>query len=222
MSLQPWLLANLKQLKRLRGGWRNLSNIKLFGNVSNELQSAAPTSEVLDGSYGNEWSLMQSFKSIVFNLDNWMMLSGRHSNLFPLRFKVSKEDKQSKSLGIDWRSQSLRSNTFKWSRSRAQTRTEFRLLESRFHIFINIISLCKDSIEFGFEESWFHFSGDRLERFKLKKFFDCLSSCKLPATFRFSSNMKLKLLLGIYTSFLQSLKFNELKFIKCLIEEGSL
>ena len=118
--------------------------------------------------------------------------------------------------------QKKRSNTFKWSRSGVQTRIEFRLLESQFHIFINIISLCKDSIEFGFEESWFHFLGDRLERFKLKKFFDCLSSFQLPATLRSSSDMKLKLLLGIYTSFLQSLKFNELKLIKCLIEEGSL
>ena len=35
------------------------------------------------------------------------MLSGRETKLFPLRFKISKENKQPMSLGIDQRSQSL-------------------------------------------------------------------------------------------------------------------
>ena len=48
-----------------------------------------------------------------------------------------------------------------------------------------------------------------------------MSSFKHLATLTSSSHMKLKMMLGIDTRFLQSLKFNEARFIKCLIEEGS-
>ena len=98
-------------------------------------------------------------------------------------------------------------------------------------------------IEFGLKSprlsSWFHFSSDRLKgrsiagylkKFffffsffekDLKKFSNCISSFKHPATLTSSSHMKLKMMLGIDTRFFQSLKFNEARFIKCLTEEGS-
>lgn len=126
---------------------------------------------------------MQSFKSIVFNLDNWMMLSGRHSKLFPPRYKLSKEDKQPNVLGIDWRWQSLKSNNVKysglWNMSFGIVESWFPEIDWRFQSLRSNISEEQILSSDGLKESYFHISSDGLKghstRFLQSLKFNCAS-----------------------------------------------
>ena len=63
---------------------------------------------IVDGTFSNEQSILQTSKWSLRRLESLDMLLGRKTKLFPLRFKRSKENKQPMCLGIDKRLRSLR------------------------------------------------------------------------------------------------------------------
>ena len=52
-------------------------------------------------------------------------------------------------------------------------------------------------------------------------FFGKLSNFKHPKRSRELSNLKLQMVLGRHTRFMQYLRINEVRLVKCLIDEGS-
>ena len=100
--------------KRERETWRNKSfDSNGFDNISSETQPATPMYSIFNGSFNNDRRLVQLSHRIHLKLDSRLMLSGRQTKSFPLRFKCCNGNKQPISLGITMRLQFLRSNLVK-------------------------------------------------------------------------------------------------------------